>query len=70
MTVESSGPPPVITYGSVNTCMVATICISIMISSTNLVCGIVTCRRRCHRFAPSSSAASYSSPGIVCSAAR
>jgi hypothetical protein len=55
---------------SMNICIVATICRSNSIDRMSLVCGIVMCRIFLKRPAPSSSAASYSSPGMFCSAAR
>jgi hypothetical protein len=55
---------------SMNICMVATIWSSSSMLRISLVCGIVTCLIFLNRPAPSSSAASYSSPGMFCSAAR
>jgi hypothetical protein len=53
-----------------NICIVATICSSNSMDRMSLVCGIVICLIFASRPAPSSSAASYSSPGMFCSAAR
>jgi hypothetical protein len=55
---------------SMNICMVATICSISSMERISLVCGIVTCLIFFQSPAPSSSAASYSSPGMFCSAAR
>ncbi len=62
--------PPVSTNGSTKTCMVETICSSSISDRISRVCGMVTCQIRRSTPAPSSSAASYSSPGMPCSEAR
>jgi hypothetical protein len=63
-------PPGARTNASTNICMVATICSISSRDRISLVCGMVTCQIFFRRLAPSSSAASYSSPGMFCSAAR
>jgi hypothetical protein len=70
-TVLSLGPaPPFRTNASTNICIVATICSISSMDKMSLVCGIVMFLIFCQMLAPSSSAASYSSPGMFCSAAR
>ena len=58
VSVALSGPPPVIVNGSVNTCIVAMICSTSINSMIGRMVGSVICQIRCHRFEPSSSAAS------------
>lgn len=66
VTVERSGPPCVITYGSAKIWN----CPIIVITPTNRKvgprAGSVTCQNRARAPAPSSSAASCSSSGIAC----
>ena len=67
---ELAGPPRVITNGSVKSWKAPIICSTNRKKVVGLISGSVTLRKRCQALAPSVLAASYSSCGTPCSAAR
>ena len=68
--VDWYGPPWVRTYTVSNTWKLAMIAITTANSSIGRSSGIVTRRKRCKPFAPSTRAASSSSSGMLCRLAR
>src|SRR5690606_12223938 len=67
---DCAGPPFVMNKGWAKRLNEAMIVIITINTRTERSMGMVTKRNRCHQVAPSIEAASYSSPGIFCKAAR
>ena len=67
---DCAGPPRVMTKGSVKSWNAPMVWRTNRKKVVGLISGIVTWRKRCQPLAPSTSAASYSSCGTPCSAAR